>query len=404
MASGFQRCCTAPTRNGARAGSDVRAGEIGAPMLVNVSMPQMLSRPPERSCDDAAMGQRRMPAPTSRRMPAEWDRHERTWMAFPPANETFGEQGSASLDRARVAWADVASTIARYEPVTLVADVGHGRSARDLVHGGVTVLERPLDDAWMRDAGPTFTIEADGTLGAVDWVFNGWGGQSWAAWDRDAELGRFVADRAGGRARRSALTNEGGGFHVDGEGTVLLTETVQLDPGRNPGWTHAQVEAEIHAQLGTARAIWVPRGLTRDYGEFGTRGHIDIVASFVRPGVVAAHRQLDPAHPDFEVTCEIIALLRGSTDAAGRALEVVEIPAPAVLEVDGEPVDYSYLNHYVGNGVVVVGTFDDPHDETAIELLARLYPGRAIESADGRTIFGYGGGVHCITQQQPAVS
>ncbi|MGH8962581.1 MAG: agmatine deiminase family protein [Jatrophihabitantaceae bacterium] len=344
-----------------------------------------------------------MSAPTSRRTPAEWEPHERTWMAFPPANDTFGAAGSETLEAARAAWAHVARTIARYEPLTLVADVGDASSAAALVSPDVTVLERALDDAWMRDAGPTFTIEADGSLTAVDWVFNGWGGQAWARWESDAGLGRFVAERAGAPARSSMLTNEGGGIHVDGAGTVLLTETVQLDPGRNPGWTQAGVEAEIHAQLGTSHAIWVPRGLTRDYDEFGTRGHIDIVAAFVRPGVVAAHRQLDPAHPDFEVTREIIALLRRSTDASGHTLQVVEIPAPAVLEVDGEPVDYSYLNHYVGNGVVVVGTFDDPHDAGAIELLARLYPGRTVEAADGRTIFGHGGGVHCITQQQPAV-
>jgi agmatine deiminase len=323
-------------------------------------------------------------------------------MAFPPASGTFGQEGSETLDVARAAWAHVATTIARYEPVTLIADVGQTATAAALVTPDVTVVERALDDAWMRDAGPTFTIEADGSLAAVDWVFNGWGAQEWAAWENDAELGMFVAERAGVPARSSALTNEGGGIHVDGEGTVLLTETVQLDPGRNPGWTREQVEAEIRAQLGTSHAIWVPRGLTRDYDEFGTRGHIDIVASFVRPGLVAAHSQLDPAHPDFEVTREVIGLLRASKDAAGRSLEVVEIPAPAVLEVDGDPVDYSYLNHYVGNGVVVVGTFDDPHDADAIDLLAQLYPGRQIEPADGRSIFGHGGGVHCITQQQPA--
>lgn len=335
-------------------------------------------------------------------MPAEWERHERTWMAFPPSNGTFGDEGSATLAAARAAWAHVATTIARYEPLTLVAHPGDGPAATALVSPTVTVLEQPIDDAWMRDAGPTFTIEADGSLGAADWVFNGWGGQAWAQWGHDAQLGRFIAEQVAAPVRRSALTNEGGGMHVDGAGTVLLTETVQLDPGRNPGWTREQVEAEIHAQLGTTHAIWVPRGLTRDYDEFGTRGHIDIVAAFVRPGVVAAHRQHDRAHPDFAVTAEILQLLRASSDSQGRRLEVVEVPAPAVLEVDGAPVDYSYLNHYVGNGVVVVGTFEDPRDADAVELLARLYPGRRIETADGRTIFGHGGGVHCITQQQPA--
>jgi len=144
--------------------------------------------------------------------------------------------------------------------------------------------------------------------------------------------------------------------------------------------------------------------LTRDYGEFGTRGHVDIVATFVSPGVVAVHCQLDSAHPDYEVTRELISLLCASTDAEGRSLEVVEVPAPKVLEVDGEWTDFSYINHFVGNGFVVVGVFDDANDDAALDILARLYPGRRLERADGRTIFSHGGGVHCITQQQPRLA
>lgn len=342
--------------------------------------------------------------PKARRMPAEWEPHARTWMAFPPPNDTFGAEDSDTLAAAHLAWAQVASTIARYEPVTMFADLGRSSATAALVGPLVTVVERPLDDAWTRDAGPTFTIEADGTLGAVDWVFNGWGAQHWACWDNDADLAADAAAYAGVEPRHSPLVNEGGGIHVDGVGTVLLTETVQLDPHRNPGWTRERVEAEIHVQLGTSHAIWVPRGLTRDYDEFGTRGHIDMVATFVRPGVVAAHSQRDRDHPDHDVTRELIALLGASADAAGRVLEVVEVPAPVILEIDGEPVDFSYINHYVGNGYVAVGTFDDPVDAEALDLLALLYPGRRIEPVDGRTIFANGGGVHCITQQQPEVS
>ncbi|MGL5858973.1 MAG: agmatine deiminase family protein [Angustibacter sp.] len=335
-------------------------------------------------------------------MPAEWEPHERTWMAFPPPNDTFGADGSTTLDAARRAWTDVARTIARHEPVTVVADVGQAALAMAAAGPDVAVVERAIDDAWMRDIGPTFTTEADGTLAAVDWVFNGWGAQEWASWEQDAEVARFVAETAGTPVRSSRLTTEGGGVHVDGAGTVLLTDTVQLDPERNPSWTREQVEAEVHAQLGTTTAIWLPRGLTRDYGPFGTRGHVDMVAAFIRPGLVVVHEQRDPAHPDHEVSRELMALLRASTDAAGRTLEVVGLPAPTILEVDGEPVDYSYVNHYVGNGFVVVGTFEDPGDEEGLDLLARLYPGRRVERADGRTILGFGGGVHCITQQQPA--
>lgn len=335
-------------------------------------------------------------------MPAEWEIHERTWMAFPPPNATFGDSESSTLLAARTAWADVAATIARYEPVTLVAGSGQASAAATLAGVGVTVVERPLDDAWMRDIGPTFTTR-DHELGAVDWVFNGWGAQSWATWEHDAAVAVEVAVRSDATIVPSTLTNEGGGIHVDGAGTVLLTDSVQLDPQRNPGWTREGVEAEIHARLGTTHAIWLPRGLTHDYDEFGTRGHVDIVATFVRPGLVAAHSQRDPSHPDHQVTHELIALLRASTDAAGRAIEVVEVPAPVATTVGESWSDFSYINHYVGNGFVIVGTFDDPNDDGALELLSRLYPGRRIERADGRAIFEHGGGVHCITQQQPRV-
>jgi len=336
-------------------------------------------------------------------MPAEWEPHERTWMAFPTPNATFGDEGSATLTRARAAWANVANTIARYEPVTLVVANDQASIVLALVDDAVSVVERPLNDAWLRDSGPTFTAQ-EGELTAVQWTFNGWGAQSWARWDDDAQLATLLAHDAGAHVTASALVNEGGGFHVDGAGTILLTETVQRDPLRNPGWTRDQVETELHARLGTTKALWLARGLTRDYGDFGTRGHVDLCATFVAPGLLAAHRQRDPAHPDFEVTRELINFLEASTDASGRSLRVVEIPAPRVLEVDDTWTDYSYVNHYVGNGFVVVGTFNDPNDEVALEILHDLYPGRRIEAVDGRDIFAFGGGVHCITQQQPRIA
>lgn len=338
-------------------------------------------------------------------MPAEWAPHERTWLAFPPPNFTFGAKESPTLAAARLRWAEVANTIARYEPVTVVTGIGQGAIAKDLLRPEVDVLETRLDDAWMRDIGPTFVHDPStpGGLAAIDWTFNGWGAQDWASWDHDDRVASRVAEIAGHPAHRSRLTMEGGGFHVDGEGTVLLTETVQLDPGRNPGWTREQVEAEVRAQLGATTAIWLPRGLTRDYDEYGTRGHVDLVATFLRPGVVAVHTQTDPAHPDHEVSREAADLLRASTDARGRRLEVVEVPAPTVIEDgDGRPVDYSYINHYLANGVVVLCAFDDPHDAVAAGILSRAYPDRVVEFVDARGIFAHGGGIHCITQQQPA--
>ncbi len=336
------------------------------------------------------------------RMPAEWEEHQRTWMAFPPANDTFGPVRSPTLDRARLAWSTVARTISRYEPVTVVADPRDASLAREWLSEGITVVEVPLDDAWLRDSGPTFSHQPDGSVAAVDWVFNGWGAQTWAAWGKDQAVARAVAEEAGAPIRSSSLVNEGGGFHVDGEGTVLLTETVQLDPKRNPGATKESVETDVHAALGTSKAIWLPRGLTRDYDEFGTRGHVDIVAAFASPGTVLLHRQDDPSHPDYEVCQELRAVLGRETDAHGRTLRVIDVPAPTVLKDDQGYVDWSYINHYVANNVVLLCSFDDPNDAVAARILEQAYPGRTVELVDARDIFAFGGGIHCITQQQPA--
>ncbi|WP_328396077.1 agmatine deiminase family protein [Streptomyces sp. NBC_00390] len=335
------------------------------------------------------------------RMPPEWSPHERTWMAWPGPNPTFTDE--AELAEARHAWACVARAVRRFEPVTMVVGTGQSDSARALLGADTDVVERDLDDAWMRDIGPTFVT--DGLqLAAVDWVFNGWGAADWARWDHDEKIARHVADLAGVPVHPSPLVNEGGAIHVDGEGTVLLTDTVQLGPERNPGWSRQEVEAEIHARLGTTKAIWLPRGLSGDYGMYGTRGHVDIVAAFAGPGVVVAHTQPDPSHPDHELCKANVELLASRTDAKGRRLEVVEVPAPTVLrDEDGEWVDYSYINHYVCNGGVVLCAFDDPRDEIAAGIFRRLYPGRTVTLVDARAIFAGGGGIHCITQQQPRV-
>jgi agmatine deiminase len=321
-------------------------------------------------------------------------------MAWPTEGYTLGDEP----EDAYRAWSQVANTIVRYEPVTMVVDPAARASADAWLDPAVAKVERPLNDAWMRDIGPTFLVGADRQLAVADWVFNGWGAQDWAQWDKDSKIAEEVAGLAGARRFASRMVNEGGGIHVDGEGTVLSTETVQLDPGRNKDWTKEDVERELRDFLGIRKVIWLPRGLTRDYGEFGTRGHVDIVAAFVRPGVVVVHTQPDPSHPDHEVGRENVALLRNATDANGRRLEVVELPAPTILtEADGEPVDYSYINHYLGNGFALLCGFDDPRDQEAAAILGKLLPGRTIEIVDARPVFERGGGIHCITQQQPAV-
>jgi agmatine deiminase len=325
-------------------------------------------------------------------------------MEFPPANTTFGDDLDGELGHYRQVWTDVTNAIAEFEPVSLICDVGDADAARALVDPSVTIYETPIDECWFRDSGPTFVTHPDGRLGAVNWRFNGWGQQEFCVWEDEQHVAAFAAGLAGAELIDSPMVNEGGGIHVDGDGTVMATRTVQLDPDRNPGWTGEQVEAELKISLGVEKVIWLPRGLTKDYKRFGTRGHVDIVAAWVRPGLLVAHSQPDRDHPDFDVCKENLGILRGSTDARGRQLEVVEIEAPTVTHADGDIVDWSYINHYVCNGAVILCSFDDPRDEDAASTLGRLYPGRKVTLVEARPIFECGGGIHCITQQQPAVS
>ena len=336
-------------------------------------------------------------------MPPEWAPHERTWMEFPTANDTFGSDMDGDLLRYRRAWASVTAAISAFEPVSVVCNVGDVDIATSLLPAHTDIYETHINDAWVRDSGPTFLLSENGRLGATHWTFNAWGNAGFSDFHDEQHVGAFISGLAGAELFSSSMVNEGGGIHVDGEGTVLLTSTVQLDPGRNPGWNAEQAETELRAYLGIEKCLWLPRGLTRDYERFGTRGHVDIVATFASPGVVLAHVQTDKSHPDFEVCRENISILRSSTTASGRHLEVIEVPAPTRgFEDDGSPNDWGYINHYVCNGGVVLCAFDDPRDDEAKSILETAYPGREVVLVDARDIFECGGGIHCITQQQPA--
>ena len=328
-------------------------------------------------------------------MPPEWHEHDRTWLAFPHHGYTLGETEDEQL-AARKTWAEVANRASEYEAVTMVVHPEDLAHAKKHLSSQIEIAELEIDDAWLRDSGPTFVVE-QGELTAVDWVFNGWGAQEWASYEKDALVAAEIASQLGVRTLASSLVNEGGGIHVDGRGRVLLTETVQLGKERNPGLTKQEVETEIHEKLGTNEAIWLKRGLTRDYDEFGTKGHVDIVACFAPDGRVMYHDQRNERHPDFLVSREV----KQTLETAG--LETVAVSAPDV-QVDAHGfVDYSYINHYVLNDAVLLCSFDDTQDKEVAAQLREIYPGRRIELIDARELFARGGGIHCITQQQPKV-
>lgn len=339
------------------------------------------------------------PAPWT--MPAETAPQERIWMSFPKA-WAGSDETEADREGAYRAWTAVAHAIAEFQPVTMIVDPSETARAANMLGKGIEQVGRVIDDYWLRDSGPTFVHAADGSLAAVDWIFNAWGGNIATGYQNDRGLASFIAGLVGVPVIPSLLVNEGGGIHVDGEGTVLLTETVQLGKGRNPHADAARVEAEMARCLGTEKVIWLKRGLTRDYESYGTLGHVDIVACFPSPGRVLIHDQRDPSHPDHAVTAEVRSVLSEAVDAKGRKLEIIDVPAPAALRDADGFVDYSYINHLAVNGGVIACGFGEPRaDKQAAEILAAAYPGRQVVTLDAREIFARGGGIHCITQQQP---
>ncbi|PRI11520.1 agmatine deiminase family protein [Leucobacter massiliensis] len=335
-------------------------------------------------------------------MPIEGHPQERLWLAWPTTGYTLGDT-EAEAEEARRTWAAVANAASEFQAVTMVVNPGDEAVARRHLSAQVTLLSAPLDDAWMRDIGPSFVIGDDGRLGAVNFVFNGWGAQDWASWEHDQHIGSIVAEAAGAERIDSEMVNEGGGIQVDGAGRVILTETVQLDPARNPGWSKERVEAELARTIGATSAMWLPRGLTRDHDTFGTRGHSDILAAFATPEVLLMHRQDAAAHPDHPVAKTNRAVAERYRADTSAGFEILDLPAPETLRDEEGYVDYSYINHVVINDAVLACAFDDPADDRALATLREVYPGREVIGIDARPLFARGGGIHCITQQQPRV-
>jgi agmatine deiminase len=325
-------------------------------------------------------------------------------MALPPPGGYVQREDPTALD----AWIATANAVAEFEPVSLLVDPAEVDRITDLVAPSVGLVAADIDDGWLRDSGPTFVIDdVDGTLVAVHWVFNAWGGIQ--EYGRDVRIGEFVAEQAGVAVLSSHLVNEGGGICVDGEGTVIVTESVQLHERRNPGWTRQQVEEELARTIGATTVIWLERGLMGDMQQYrpglGTNGHVDVLAAFVRPGVVVVHGQPDPGHHDHAVMAENVRRLRAARDARGRALEIVTIDAPRDTVVDGVSIDHSYINFsYVNDGLVMSAFGDAAADANAAQIMQDLHPGRRLAQVDAEPIFRNGGGVHSITQQEPDVA
>lgn len=335
------------------------------------------------------------------RLPGEFEPHERTVVCWPSREDLYG----ALMADAKAAHVEVARTLAAFEPVTVIARPGaDAAEAADRCGGLVEVVELPLDDSWFRDTGPIYVIEGqrDGEPRrvATDWVFNGWGGK-FVPFDDDAALARRFAERAGHEVRSIPMILEGGSITGDGAGTLVTTAQCLLHPNRNTSLTRTEIDAHLERELGATSVQWLPFGLVDDDD---TDGHVDNVAAFARPGLLVVQGCEDPGRPDHERMIANRRWIDGAADAAGRPIEVVEVPVLPFAEIDGAEVPVPYLNFYVGNGVVLVPVCGHPADDDMLAVLAEQFPGREVIGLDVGAVLAHGGGgIHCITQQIPAL-
>ena len=328
-------------------------------------------------------------------MPAEWALHQRCWMAWPAREALWGDK----LLAAREAYAEVAQEISRFEPVTMIANPDQVAEVSLSCGPGVSCLSMTHDDSWSRDSGPSFLVNDAGALAGVDWIFNAWGGK-YQPHDQDAEMARRILEQAKVPRYTAPLVAEGGAIHVDGEGTLLTTEQCLLNANRNPDLSREEVETRLRDYLGVEKVIW----LAGDPLDDETDGHVDNLACFAAPGVVLAQHPGAEDQANHAALAENLRRLRGATDAAGRQLEVVELPQPELNLEDhrGAPLLASYVNFYFANGAIIAPAFEDPADDQAFQIFKQVFPDREIVQVRAVDILHGGGGIHCITQQQPA--
>jgi agmatine deiminase len=346
-----------------------------------------------------------IPARRGFRMPAEWEPHAATWLAWPSRESDW--PGKLAV----IPWVygEIIRTLAAHEPVNVIVP---DRAVVDRVRGLLTQVRANLanvtlhilatDRSWMRDSGPIFVVNEKSERIALDWHFNAW--SKYSDWQLDDRVPEFVAGqlqlpRIEPRLNGHRVVLEGGSIDVNGEGLLLTTEECLLSKTqeRNPPLGRADYERIFADYLGVKKTLWLHRGIVGD----DTHGHVDDLARFVAPRTVVTVVEENPNDENYEILQENLERLAGMTDLDGRKLEVVPLPMPRPLFFDGVRLPASYANFYIANGVVIVPTFNDPADRVALGTLAELFPDReviGIHCVD--LVWGFGT-LHCMTQQEP---
>lgn len=344
------------------------------------------------------------PAAAGYRWPAEWERHQATWLTWPHNPDTW----PGCLDAVESAFVEMVRALAGREAVWInVADEAAEERVRGRLAGvgaELRFFRVPSDDAWVRDHGPLFvTREEAPALAAVDFGFDAWGGK-YPPWDRDAAVARRCVEALGVPRFEAPFVLEPGSIDGDGRGTVLTTRACLLNPNRlrpgEPARTRERMEAALADWLGARRVVWLEDGIAGD----DTDGHVDDFARFVAPGRVVCCVEEDPSDPNAGPLRAAVETLRTARDATGGRLEVIPLPMPPPVLHGGERCPASYANFLLANGVALVPSFDAPSDGRALAILDECLEGREVVAIPSRALVVGLGAVHCLSQQVPAVA
>jgi agmatine deiminase len=339
------------------------------------------------------------------RMPAEWEPHEATWLAWPHRRDDW----PGKIEAIPWVYCEIVRHLHHAEKVRILVNTSSiARQVLSVLRraaidpGQVELYPIGTDRVWVRDYGPGFVVDAAGSVAAIDWHFNAWA--KYADWKRDDVVTEQLASRLGFRTwqpepgRRIVL--EGGSIDVNGAGLMLTTEECLLskEQQRNPDLARDDYERLFAEYLGIRQVLWLGRGIVGD----DTHGHVDDLARFVGPHTVVTVVESDVKDENFVPLHENLARLKAMRDVEGRALDVIELPMPAPVMWKGQRLPASYANFYIANGVVLVPTFNDPSDRKALGILADLFPTRTVVGIHAVDLVWGLGTLHCMTQQQPA--
>ena len=334
-------------------------------------------------------------------MPAEWYPHKCCWMQWPYNNpnhngyDTIPSWSHFDFEKGRLAWANVANSIVKFEQVKMITHSDEIRKAKKLLDSKIEIIEFKIDDCWARDSGAIFLLNDKNMLGGIDWEFNGWG--KFKPYDSDNKIAKFMIENSSAAYFKNQMILEGGSIHVDGEGTLLTTEQCLLNKNRNPKLSKKEIENNLKEYLNINKIIWLKNGTDE-----GTDGHVDNIACFVKPGTILSLSCKDKNDPFYEKINENLEILKTSTDSKGRRLNIIELEMSYKRLIPNDDEPSSYINFYIANNGIVMPSFEDEKaDYNAKTIVQSIFPDRKIISINGIDISMGGGNVHCITQQQP---